>query len=64
MRFGAGTTGKILAEELGFKGGPTTNSMDSVSDRDFAVEFMFWASLTGVHLSRFAEDVIIYASNE
>lgn len=55
---------KILAEELGFTGGPTTNSMDSVSDRDFAVEFMFWASLTGVHLSRWAEDVIIYASNE
>lgn len=32
--------------------------------RDFLVEFLFWASLTGTHLSRFAEDLIIYSSKE
>ena len=53
-----------LARDLGFTGGPTPNSMDAVSDRDFAVETLAWASLTSVHLSRFAEDVIIFSSAE
>lgn len=52
-----------LAEELGFRD-ITWNSMDGVSDRDFIVEFLFWATLTMVHLSRFAEDLIIYSSRE
>jgi argininosuccinate lyase len=53
----------ILAEELGFAG-VTPNSMDSVSDRDFVAETLFWATLTMIHLSRLAEDLIIYSSRE
>lgn len=53
-----------LAAALGCTSGPTQNSMDSVSDRDFIVETLSWASLLGVHLSRWAEDVIIYSSAE
>jgi len=52
-----------LAADLGFNG-PTPNSLDSVSDRDFVVELSSWASLLMVHLSRFAEDLIIYSSQE
>lgn len=48
----------FLAKELGFDG-VTMNSLDSVCDRDFVVEFLFWATLFCVHLSQFAEDVII-----
>jgi hypothetical protein len=39
-------------------------SLDAVADRDFVVEFLFWAALTSGHLSRLAEDVIIYSSKE
>ncbi|GBG28213.1 Argininosuccinate lyase [Hondaea fermentalgiana] len=53
-----------LAEDIGFSQGPSWNSLDATSDRDFVVEFLFWASLTGVHISKFAEDCIIYSSNE
>ena len=53
-----------LAAELGFSSGPTANSMDAVSDRDFVVEALHWAALTGVHLSRLAEDLILYSSAE
>jgi argininosuccinate lyase len=53
-----------LAKDLGFVSGPSPNSMDAVSDRDFIVETLAWASLTSVHLSRLAEDLIIYASAE
>jgi argininosuccinate lyase len=53
----------ILAQELGFAG-VTPNSMDSVSDRDFVAEILFWATLTMIHLSRLAEDLIIYSSRE
>lgn len=42
----------------------TYNSLDGVSDRDFIVEFLFWAATTILHLSRLAEDLIIYSSNE
>ena len=63
----AGTPLKIdryaLAAELGFDA-ITANSLDGVSDRDFAAEFLFTAALIGVHLSRLAEDVIIYSSSE
>ena len=59
----------MVAELLGFvdaKGKPqlTQNSMDAVSDRDFAVEFCADAALLAVHLSRLAEDVILWASTE
>jgi len=52
-----------LARELGFEA-IALNSMDTVSDRDYLVEFLFWASLTQIHLSRLAEDLIIYSSRE
>jgi len=52
-----------LAAALGFEQ-PAPNSLDAVSDRDFAAEFLFAAALTGVHLSKLAEQVILYASAE
>ncbi|MBM5782421.1 MAG: argininosuccinate lyase, partial [Pelagibacterales bacterium] len=51
----------FVAKKLGFKK-PTSNSMDSVSDRDFAVELLFCISLLSVHLSRFAEEIVIWMS--
>jgi len=53
----------LVASELGFDG-VTANSLDAVSDRDFAVEFSSACSLVMVHLSRLAEDLIIYCSSE
>ena len=52
-----------VARSLGFDG-VTRNSLDGVSDRDFAVEFTFCCSLMMVHLSRLAEDLVIYCSAE
>jgi argininosuccinate lyase len=52
-----------LAGELGFAR-PASNSIDAVSDRDFVAEFLFCAALTGVHLSRLAEGVILFSSGE
>jgi argininosuccinate lyase len=52
-----------LADDLGFAD-ITYNSLDGVADRDFIAEFLFWATLTMLHLSRFAEDLIIYSSRE
>ena len=52
-----------LARELGFAE-VSRNSLDAVSDRDFCVEFANACALVMVHLSRFAEDVIIYATTE
>ena len=49
------------AMALGFDR-PTANSLDSVSDRDFALEFLSCAALTGLHLSRLAEEIVIWAS--
>jgi argininosuccinate lyase len=49
------------AKALGFDG-PTTNSLDSVSDRDFALEFLTAATQCSLHLSRLAEEIIIWAS--
>jgi argininosuccinate lyase len=51
------------AEQLGFDG-IYANSLDGVSDRDFAIEFAAAASLVMVHLSRLAEEVILWASEE
>jgi argininosuccinate lyase len=48
-------------EELGFDQ-PTSNSLDSVSDRDFALEYLSLASILSVHLSRLAEEIIVWAS--
>jgi argininosuccinate lyase len=52
-----------LAERLGFAA-LAENSLDAVSDRDFVAEMLFACSLIGVHLSRLAEDMIIYSSTE
>jgi argininosuccinate lyase len=52
-----------LAKALGFDS-VTKNSMHAVGDRDFIAEFLFWASMVGIHLSRLAEDLILYSSKE
>ena len=52
-----------LAQELAFAA-PTPNSLDGVSDRDFVAETLFWATMTMLHISRWAEDLIIYSSRE
>ena len=54
---------EFLAQELGFAA-ISTNSMDAVGDRDYIVEFLSWAAITQMHLSRLAEDLIIYSSRE
>ena len=52
-----------LSEALGFSI-PTPNSLDAVSDRDFACDFLYWASMLGMHLSRCAEAMILYSTME
>lgn len=52
---------EFVAKELGFSR-PTANSMDSVSDRDFVIEFLFCLNLIANHLSRFSEEIIIWMS--
>ncbi|MBQ3798304.1 MAG: argininosuccinate lyase [Butyrivibrio sp.] len=63
----AGTTYPLdreyTAQLLDFNG-PTLNSMDSVSDRDYLIEFMSALSTVMMHLSRFSEEIIIWNSNE
>lgn len=63
----AGTTYPLdrnyTASLLGFEG-PTLNSMDSVSDRDYVIEFLSALSTIMMHLSRFCEEIIIWNSNE
>ena len=63
----AGTTYPLdrayTASLLGFEG-PTSNSMDSVSDRDYVIEFLSALSIIMMHLSRFCEEIIIWNSNE
>ncbi len=54
---------EALAEALGFAT-VSPNSIDAVSDRDFALEFLAWAALLGTHLSRIAEDLILWSSHE
>jgi argininosuccinate lyase len=52
-----------LAKRLGFRA-PAANSIDGVSDRDFAAEYIFVAAMLTGHLSRFAEDMIFFNSDE
>lgn len=63
----AGTTYPVnrdaLARELGFDG-PTSNSLDAVGDRDFVVESLAAAALCAAHLSRLAEELILWSSGE
>ena len=63
----AGTTYPLdreyTAELLGFAG-PTLNSMDSVSDRDYLIELLSALSTIMMHLSRFSEEIIIWNTNE
>ncbi|EKM82773.1 hypothetical protein AGABI1DRAFT_111353 [Agaricus bisporus var. burnettii JB137-S8] len=54
---------EFLAKELGFQH-VAENSLWGVGDRDFIVEFLQWSSLTMVHISRMAEDLIIYSTAE
>ena len=62
----AGTSYKIdrnfTAKKLGFKK-PTNNSIDTVSDRDFALDFLSTASICAMHISRFAEELVIWNSD-
>jgi argininosuccinate lyase len=62
----AGTSYKIdrnfTSKKLGFKK-PTNNSIDTVSDRDFALDFLSAASICAMHISRFAEEIIIWNSD-
>ena len=63
----AGTTYPLdrdmIADLLGFYG-PTLNSMDSVSDRDYVIELLSALSIIMMHLSRFCEEIILWNSNE
>lgn len=63
----AGTTypldRELTASLLNFDG-PTLNSMDSVSDRDYVIEYLNALSIIAMHLSRFSEEIIIWNSNE
>ncbi len=63
----AGTTVPVdrqaLARELGFQE-PIPNAWDAVADRDFVAEFLFIATLLGIHLSRLAEGIILFTSRE
>src|SRR5271168_849229 len=52
---------QAMAAELGFDG-PTSNSMDATSDRDFAIEFVNALSLLALHLSRWAEEMILFST--
>ena len=54
---------EAVAEELGFRGA-LANSIDAVSDRDWVAEFLFAAAMTGVHLSRLGEEVVLWTSRE
>ena len=54
---------RAMAAELGFDA-PTANSMDATSDRDFALEFVKALSLLAMHLSRWAEEMILFSSQE
>ena len=51
----------MVAKELGFEA-VTQNSLDAVSDRDFAIEFVHWGALTMMHVSRLAEEIVLWMS--
>src|SRR3712207_7331405 len=52
---------QMTAQALGFDA-PTRNSLDSVASRDFAAEFLFCLAMCATHLSRFAEEVVIWTN--
>ncbi|MDP6109782.1 MAG: argininosuccinate lyase, partial [Rhodospirillales bacterium] len=52
---------QMTAKALGFEG-PAANSLDAVSDRDFALEYLALAAIMATHLSRMAEEIVIWAS--
>ncbi len=52
---------EMTARALGFRG-PSRNSLDSVSDRDFALEFLSAAAICAVHLSRLAEEIVVWST--
>src|ERR1700746_1476647 len=54
---------QVLADELGFAE-PAPNPIDAVADRDLPAEFCFAAALTGVHLSRLGEEIVLWSSQE
>src|SRR5438270_251731 len=54
---------EAMSAELGFTA-PTANSIDATSDRDFAIEFVQSLSLLGIHLSRWAEEMILFSTRE
>lgn len=54
---------ELMSRELGFSQ-PTCNSIDATSDRDFAIEFVNALSLLGMHLSRWAEEMLLFSSQE
>jgi argininosuccinate lyase len=54
---------EAVAAELGFATA-AANSIDAVSDRDFAAEFLFCAALVGVHLSRLGEEIVLWSTTE
>jgi argininosuccinate lyase len=54
---------RTMADELGFDG-PTANSIDATSDRDFILEFVGALSLLAVHLSRWAEEMLLFSTQE
>ncbi len=54
---------EMVAKELGFKG-VTHNSLDSVSDRDYCIEFTSCFSMLAMHLSRFSEEIVLWATTE
>ena len=56
-------TGQSVAEELGFAA-ITANSMDTTGDRDFALELLFCLNLIQIHLSRLAEELVLWSAKE
>jgi argininosuccinate lyase len=54
---------ETVAKELGFARA-AANSIDAVSDRDFAAEFLFCAAMIGVHISRLGEEIVLWATSE
>lgn len=54
---------EFLAKELGF-GAPTLNAMDSVSDRDFALDLLYAIAMLSMHISRIAEEMVLWSSAE
>ena len=54
---------KLTSKILGFDQ-PTVNSIDAVSDRDFVIEFLFTLSLISIHLSRLAEEIVLWSSQQ